>query len=414
MMQGREKYQESTARETLGYAEKREAILEAAVRLFNQKGVRGATLTEVAGSVQLGATGVTYYFKKKEDLAAACFLRGIQTLDQMFARAGEPAAATARLAAAVRLYLELQEAVAVGRRPPLIAFDDILALRPPQREVVFDAYINMFRRIRALFCGDHTLRLDRREQNARAHMLLSLLLWVPAWIYRYEPEDYGRVADRIIELLQRGFTGNGVAWMAPATSQIVGPADAGATASESFLRAATELVNERGYRGASVDKISARLNRTKGAFYHHNQGKEELVVACFERTFAAIRRAQNAAIGDSGWSRLCSAACALVRHQLSAQGPLLRTSALHAVAQHVRHEMVGRMNRLSDRFASFIVDGIADGSIRPVDPFVAGQLVNSMINSAAEIRRWVPGITAETAPELCVRPLLTGILRSTA
>lgn len=413
MRSRREEALEPTSRETLGYAEKHEAILEAAVRLFNKKGVRGATLTEVAGNVQLGATGVTYYFKKKEDLAVACFLRTIQTLDELFARAAEPATATARVAAAVRLYLELQEAVAVSRRPPLIAFDDIRALRPPQKEIVFDAYTSMFRRVRALLCGDDTLRLDRPEQNARAHLLLSLLLWVPAWIHRYEPEDYGRVADRITELLQRGFAASGVAWTAPAAPRIVGPADTGAPAGEAFLRAATELVNERGYRGASVDKIAARLNLTKGAFYHHNQSKDELIVACFERTLEAIRRAQNAAAGGSGWTRLCSATCGLVRHQLSTQGPLLRTSALHSVAEHVRHDMVGRMNRLSDRFASFIIDGIADGSILPVDPFIAGQLVNSMLNSVAEIRRWVPGITAEAAPDLCVRPLLTGILRST-
>ena len=410
----REDYLEPVGRETLGYAEKREAILEAAVRLFNKKGVRGATLTEMAGGVQLGATGITYYFKKKDDLAAACFLRAIRTLDELFARAGESAAGTARLATAVRLYLELQEAVAVGRRAPLIAFDDIRALRPPQREVVFDAYTNMFRRVRALFQGDDALQLDRREQNARAHVVLSLLLWIPAWIQRYEPEDYGRVADRIIELLQRGFAGSGVAWMPPVAPQIAGPGDDDATAGEAFLRAATELVNERGYRGASVDKISARLNLTKGAFYHHNQCKDELIVTCFERTFEAMRRAQNAAAEGSGWIRLCGATTALVRHQVSAQGPLLRTSALHSVAEHVRHEMVGRMNRLSDRFASFIIDGIADGSILPVDPFVAGQMVNAMINSAAEIRRWVPGITAEAAPDLCVRPLLTGMLRSAA
>jgi AcrR family transcriptional regulator len=188
--------------------------------------------------------------------------------------------------------------------------------------------------------------------------------------------------------------------------------EAGEDRRDGFLRAATALVNELGYRGASIEKISARLNVTKGAFYHHNADKQEVIVACFERTFDVIRRAQNAAgeIGSNGWARLCCAISTLVRFQLSEQGPLLRTSALHSVGQAVRTDMVIRMNRLSDRFAAFIVDGTMDGSIRPVDPIVAGELVGAMINAAAELTRWVPGITAETAPELYARPLLTGIL----
>ena len=46
-----------------------------------------------------------------------------------------------------------------------------------------------------------------------------------------------------------------------------------------FLLAATKLMNREGYRGASVDKISAELKVTKGSFYHHNADKDELAAA---------------------------------------------------------------------------------------------------------------------------------------
>ena len=71
--------------------------------------------------------------------------------------------------------------------------------------------------------------------------------------------------------------------------------DADGSATEAFLRAATALVNEQGYRGASVDKISARLNVTKGSFYHHNDNKHDLISECFDRTFAVVRRALSLA-----------------------------------------------------------------------------------------------------------------------
>ena len=62
----------STAR----YNKKKEAIIAAAVGILNRRGVRGMTLADVAASVDLITTSVTYYFRKKEDLAVACFLRG--------------------------------------------------------------------------------------------------------------------------------------------------------------------------------------------------------------------------------------------------------------------------------------------------------------------------------------------------
>jgi hypothetical protein len=70
------------------------------------------------------------------------------------------------------------------------------------------------------------------------------------------------------------------------------------------------------------------------------------------------------------------------------------------------------MNRLSDRFASMIADGIVDGSIRPVDPQIGGQLVNPMINGAAELQRWCPQANAENITRMYVDPLLKGLYSS--
>eukprot|EP01036_Dinobryon_divergens_P048208 gene48208-64682_t len=74
---------------------------------------------------------------------------------------------------------------------------------------------------------------------------------------------------------------------------------------EAFLRAATFLVNEQGYRGASVDKISARLKVTKGSFYHHHDTKQDLIAACFARSLAVQRQAFQLAVASagSGWER---------------------------------------------------------------------------------------------------------------
>ena len=43
------------------------------------------------------------------------------------------------------------------------------------------------------------------------------------------------------------------------------------------------------------EKISARLNVTKGAFYHYNEDKDDLVKACFDRSFEIMGRMIRAA-----------------------------------------------------------------------------------------------------------------------
>ena len=55
------------------YARKKEAILAAATTILNRQGVKGMTLADVANEVGLITTSVTYYYRKKDDLAAACF-----------------------------------------------------------------------------------------------------------------------------------------------------------------------------------------------------------------------------------------------------------------------------------------------------------------------------------------------------
>jgi len=64
---------------------------------------------------------------------------------------------------------------------------------------------------------------------------------------------------------------------------------------------------------------------------------------------------------------------------------------------------------VSDRFASMISDGIAEGSIRPVDPAIAAQMLNATLNAGAELGFWVQGVTQKAAPAIFARPLLMGV-----
>lgn len=394
------------------YAQKKEAILAAATTILNRQGVKGMTLADVAAEVGLITTSVTYYYRKKDDLAAACFLRGVETFDSMVAYAGQAPDWNGRLLRFLDVYLDLLRRIRLHEAPPMVAFTEMRALKEPQRTAVTEAFNGMFRRFRGFFDAPEFSFLDRREINARTLLLLEQAFWASSWLRRYDVEDYGRVRDRMLDILTNGLAGGERAW-APSPIEALTPplADPQDTAREIFLVAATRLINQRGYRGASVEDISAQLNVTKGSFYHHNEGKDDLVVDCFKRSFAVMRRAQLATRDLPGgqWQRLASATAALVEYQLSDHGPLLRASAMGALPEHIRQEMIERYNRVSGRFAAMISDGIAEGTVRPVDPMIAAHMINSMLNAAASLGTWVPGVTREEAAGLFARPLLRGV-----
>lgn len=70
-------------RRTLGRSERREAILDAAERVFGEKGAAQATMEDVADAAQVSKGTVYLYFKSKDDLFVALTHR---PLDAVLAR----------------------------------------------------------------------------------------------------------------------------------------------------------------------------------------------------------------------------------------------------------------------------------------------------------------------------------------
>ena len=145
--------QDRVLRASPRYARKKDAIVSAATGILNRRGVKGMTLADVAAAVDLSTTSVTYYFKKKEDLAVACFLRGIEWFDRLAAGAFISSDRKARLRRFLELYLESNRRIREGEEPLIAMFNDIRALKEPHLSIVSEPYPALFRRIRTLFQG---------------------------------------------------------------------------------------------------------------------------------------------------------------------------------------------------------------------------------------------------------------------
>jgi AcrR family transcriptional regulator len=393
------------------YERRRADIVSAAIPVLNELGFKGMRLTAVAELIGLRATGVTYYFARKEELAVACFESGMAIFHELLSEAERETTAAGRVARLISRFIERDAAVRQGKATPLASFSSMRALEGEHYARVSSGYKEMFRRVRALLNSPDLVALDKAARTMRTLALLEQLYWATAWLADYDIEDFPRIAERMTDIVLHGLAPVGAEFRpGRVVLRPVGwDADA---AKESFLLAATREINAHGYSGASVERISASLNVTKGAFYHHNDAKDDLVAACFRRSFGIVRDAQRQVRGQgpNEWWRLATAVSELVRFQLCADGPLLRSSVLSSMPREHQVEILNLSYKTSRQFAAMISDGISEGTIRPVDPTIAAHLLNAAINAAADLR-W------RDAPENCdalvyARPLFRGILQA--
>lgn len=393
------------------YEQKREDLLSAAAAVFNREGVRGATLADVAAAVGLNIKSLRYYFTRKDDLTAATFLRAIQVYSALISEASLAGSVEDRINTFISLYFDLTRKVVERKAPPFLHFGDLRSLTEPQAGPVFAAFNTMFRKLRQLIATPGLQALGRPALNARTHLLLSQVLWSVIWTQRYDSDELARAGERMSDILINGFVPAGVVWKFPRLRDPSVLPRSKNDSRQAFLRAATVLINDQGYHGASIDRIAASLSMTKGAFYHYHDAKDDLVVACFERTFEVIRSAQRSRpTGEQALDKVAGAADALVRLQLSEDGPLLRTSALTAVPLTIRREMEQRLDRITARFSDLLSDGIVEGCVRPCDAAIGAQMITATINSAEELPRWIPSTEAADAQTLYVAPTFAGLL----
>ena len=393
---------------TQRYLKRQSRILEEAVDLLNSKGIAGMTLGDVAARLNLVSTAVMYYYKNKEILAAACLNSGVERYLDIIASTASYRGAE-RLQVLIEKLFDLNQQIAEGTAPALPSYNEARSLD----DADFDArWVGLFKSFRSVVNGAAKVQLEAIDRNVRTHQLITQTLWANYWLMRHEPETFPRLSRQFFNILTEGFLSDHTDWRPPEGLDPDVELSVGDESKEQFLRAATILMNAKGYKGASIDLIAAHLNVTKGAFYHHYETKDDLVRACFKRTFELMRQAQRVgeAIGKTGAERVIIAMTLLVQHQLAAGVPLLRISASASMSIDERTLMFQQFNKFTLRFSGMISDGIMDGSIRPIDPHVAALVVTGTLTSAVEARFWAKDLNAENAAQSFIRPVALGIL----
>ncbi len=147
-----------------------------------------------------------------------------------------------------------------------------------------------------------------------------------------------------------------------------------------ILEAATHLFSKFGYDATGVAEICQAAGVSKGAFYHHFPSKQAVFIALLNSYLNAI---------DSGFSLMRQQAHnvpQVIIQMAEMAGSLFQTADVHlsiflefwTQANHdpqVWEKAIAPYRRYQSYFEELVTEGIAEGSLRPMDPQLAARVL---------------------------------------
>lgn len=371
-------------------------------------------LQDVAQQLGLKTTALTYYFRYKEQLVFAVFTDSIDRLAEMAKEAAMEATPRARVDRYLKIYFDHYATSLRGKTRPLAILSEIRTLDPTSRATLLGKYQSVFRDVRAFF-GSMDTEEQKRTFTASAHILNEALFWSAAWLKNYAIRDFDMVRQQMLEIFEHGFAKPETLAhpIANATPALQNKDNDSHTA---FIKIATRLLNEVGYRGTSIDRIASELNLTKGSFYHHLKAKDDLILECFRNSYRRLGDLHEhaKATEQSSWECLLSILANSIRYQFEDENPLLRTTTYQALPIALRDTVYEHSQRTALRFTGLIVEAGREDKARTINPLLASHIIMSTINSAYDIRAWAARQGTEKAVDYYMSLLVGGIFNTPA
>ncbi|MDX9865021.1 MAG: TetR/AcrR family transcriptional regulator [Anaerolineaceae bacterium] len=150
----------------------------------------------------------------------------------------------------------------------------------------------------------------------------------------------------------------------------------------SIMAAAVQLFSTRGYNASSVAEICHTAEVSKGAFYHHFPGKQDLFVAVLEEWLAGLDGEMERLRSVSGSVTESLLAMAGMMEDIFTQAAGQLPMFLEFWVQAARHPEIEALvlapyRRYRQLFAGMIQQGIDQGEFAEVDAdMAAGMLVS--------------------------------------
>lgn len=156
---------------------------------------------------------------------------------------------------------------------------------------------------------------------------------------------------------------------------------------EAVLRAAVRMFNARGFHATSLDDVAASLGISKPTIYHYLGNKEQVLIECVTRGLEPLRLAAEAAKDEpgSGLDRLRRFLRHYAQINMEDFGRCVVRTGDETLSPEAAAQFRSRKREVDLALRGLIEDGIADGSIAPVDVKFAAFSIAGALNWPA---RW--------------------------
>ena len=183
-------------------ASMRMEILKSAAIAFRKMGYHGATVEQIAATLEMKKGNLYYYFKSKEDILLACHQ---YSLDRLLTILAEIEASTAPPTAKLRrLIVSFVHTILDELRGTALLLD-LAALIPEHRVLVIarrDAFDRGLRRVVQAGIEDGTF--GQVDVKLMSFAILGAVNWIPRWYNPEGPSSSQEIAERVADFLIRG------------------------------------------------------------------------------------------------------------------------------------------------------------------------------------------------------------------
>lgn len=380
---------------------KHSAILSRAAKLFNTKGARATTLSDVADKLGLTKTSLYYYVKTKEDLIYQCYDAAMRqahrALDQVESETDDPLERVIRfMQAHIQTILKALNGDGDYYAAPL----ELASLKTHHQSVLREEYLRMFKRVRGYIReGIETGVIRNNHSTSTARALIGALDWSFYWLYEMPREEALNAPDAIRYLFTEGLFSAHCEYQ-PASHPMAPEGAAPARGfdreaqnrlkQEAFYKAGTRFFNRKGFTGTSLDEIAEHLDVSKGAFYYHFANKEALLTQCYEYSIDQLDAIFAEVDSEEGTAaaKLDMACRRIFMVQNSEQGPLIRYNTITALPPPIRRRILARTEANNDSIGAMVAAGIKSGEFRPVNVGVTQNVLLGAINASMDIAIW--------------------------
>ncbi len=184
------------------HAVKREAVIRAAARAFNQKGYHNTSLDDIAAALEVTKPTVYYYVSNKEQLLFECFLAGVEQIRTAFRDVKNlDLSARERLNAVLRHYAQ---AVASEFGWCMVRTED-LDLSPTMSNHIKALKSEIDHGIRRLIRdGVQDGSIHPCDPKMTAFALAGALNWIAHWFRENQSMTGAQIADAFVAIFENG------------------------------------------------------------------------------------------------------------------------------------------------------------------------------------------------------------------